>query len=144
MEFIELLQKQADLVRGKSVEYNAGEQLIVVNPLTVGQVSDIAPHLAKIVIEGDINTPEEFQEKAIPQLEKFTDPIKTVFDLLIECEFDKLLPVDVFNILMIIYEQQDTQSFTNAIIFMRRLSRTSKTKMIATQKRLVEAKYLTQ
>ena len=134
MELIDMLQKQADNVRGRSVEYKAGEQVIKIKPITVGQVSDIAPHLTKIVIEGEITTPEQFQEIAIPQLEKFTEPIKSVFGVLFECEFEKLLPIDVFNLLMLIYDMQDSKSFTNAIMSMNRLSRMKKTDIIAAEK----------
>lgn len=132
MDLIQQLHKQADIIRNKSAYYGD----IEIKPLTVGQLIAISPHLAQIQIEGEIKTPEDFHEKVIPQLTKFTEPLRAVFTELFECDFDKLLPVDLYNLLGIVMTQIGTEDFTKAITFVELLSRNRQEDLMALQSEL--------
>ena len=126
MDLIEKLSNQAKLIRNRPEIYNIEDDEIKIYPLTIGQLISISPNLAKIVIEGEIKSPEEFHEMIIPELENFIEPIKEIFAELIDYDFDKLLPIDIVNILLLIIHQIDTKSFQNSIIFLMKISRNSR------------------
>lgn len=132
MDLIKQLHKQADIIRNKSAYYGK----IEIKPITVGQLIAISPYLAQIQIEGEIKTPEDFHEKVVPQIAKFTEPLRSVFAELFECDFDKLLPIDLFNLLGIVMSQMGTEDFTRAIIFVEVLSRNNQNDLMALQSEL--------
>lgn len=136
MNLIQTLEHQSNLIRNKSEFYNE----IEVKPITVGQLIAISPHLAKIQIEDEIKTQEDFHEKVIPNMPKYVEPLRAIFSELFECKFDELLPIDMFNLLLLVLKQMGTESFMNAIICQERLSRTNRTAIIANQDRLSEQK----
>lgn len=139
MDLIQQLHTQADIIRNKSAYY--GE--IEIKPITVGQLIAISPHLAKIQIEGEIKTPEDFHEKVVPQLKNFTEPLRAVFAELFECDFDKLLPIDLYNLLGIVMSQMGTEDFTKAITFVELLSRNNQEDLMALQSELKSSTALT-
>ena len=132
MNLIQQLHNQADIIRNKSAYY--GE--IEIKPITVGQLITISPYLAQIQIEGEIKTPEDFHEKVVPQISKFMDPLRAIFNELFECDFDKLLPIDLFNLLGIVMSQMGTEDFTKAITFVEVLSRNNQNDLMALQSEL--------
>ena len=129
MDLIQELKNQSDIIRNKSAYY--GE--IEIKPITVGQLIAISPHLAQIQIEGEIKTPEDFHEKVVPQLKNFTEPLRSVFAELFECDFDNLLPIDVFSLLGIVMSQMGTEDFIKAITSASHLSRNNQEDLMALQ-----------
>ncbi len=126
MKLVEQLEFQANMIRNKPEIYHVEDDEIKIYPLTVGQLISISPNLAKIVIEGEIKSPEDFHKYAVPQLDKFIEPIKEIFDELIDYDFGKLLPIDIANILLLIIHQIDTKSFQQSIIFLTKISRNTR------------------
>lgn len=134
MDIAKALSEQADLIRNKVRKYRVGKDVIEIKQITVGQVIAISPYLAQIQIEGEINTPEEFEEKAMPQLTKYTDPLRKIFNEVVDYDFDKLLPIDVSNIFLLILMQDCSKDFMNATTFATKLSRTMTVNLVALQK----------
>jgi len=139
MKIIQALSDQADIIRNKSSYYKVGEDKIEIKPITVGQVIAISPHLNQIMIDEDVKSPKEFFDKLLERLDEFMQPIKEIFSELIDYDFDKLLPVDIVNLLVIVIHQMDTKSFQTSITLMKKVSRNSR-EIIA----LAEQNYLTQ
>lgn len=129
MNLIEELEKQADLIRNKSVTYKD----ITINPITCGQLIAISPHIAAILIEDEITTPEEFFNIAMPKLANYMTPIKAIINELVECDFDNLLPVDFCNIYLIILSMIDVKSFLNSTILIEKIGRNTRMEIIAAE-----------
>ncbi len=132
MDLIQQLHTQADIIRNKSAFYGK----IEIKPITVGQLIAISPHLAQIQIEGEIKTPEDFHEIVVPQISKFMEPLRAIFDELFECDFDKFIPLDLYNLLGITLSQIDTGNFTKAITSVELLSRNQREDLMALQSEL--------
>lgn len=126
MNLVQSLSEQAAIIRSKSEYYTIGEDKIEIKPITVGQVISISPHLSKIMLDEEVESPQDFFDKLIDRIGDFMEPVSLVFNELIDYDFDKLLPVDLVNILVIIIHQMDTKSFQNAIIFLKKISRNSR------------------
>ncbi len=131
MKLIDTLAKQSNLIRNTKQVYQAGDQKIEVRPLTVGQIIAISPHIAQVLIEDEVNTPEDFHDKVVPQIEKYTEPIRNIFSELFECDFDKLLPIDVMNLLLIVVDQMGTKDFLTSITLVEKVSRNTREEIIA-------------
>lgn len=126
MNLIQSLSEQANIIRSKSEYYKVGKNQIEIKPITVGQVISISTHINKIVIDDEVESPEDFFDKILGRLEEFMEPIRLVFAELIDYEFDKLLPIDIVNILVIVIHQMDTKSFQNSTILLRKIGRNSR------------------
>jgi len=126
MNLIQTLSEQASIIRGKSEYYNVGKDKIEIKPLTVGQVITISPYLNQIIIDDEIESPGDFFDKIVPKISEYMKPIKSIFKELIDYDIDKLLPVDIVNILVFIIHQMDTKSFQTSIIFLKKISRNSR------------------
>lgn len=126
MNLIQTLSEQASIIRGKSEYYNVGKDKIEIKPLTVGQVITISPYLNQIIIDDEIESPGDFFDKIVPRISEYMKPIKSIFKELIDYDIDKLLPVDIVNILVFIIHQMDTKSFQTSIIFLKKISRNSR------------------
>ena len=126
MNLIQTLSEQASIIRGKSEYYNVGKDKIEIKPLTVGQVITISPYLNQIIIDDEIESPGDFFDKIVPKISEYMKPIKSIFKELIDYDIDKLLPVDIVNILVFIIHQMDTKSFQTSIIFLKKMSRNSR------------------
>jgi len=126
MNLIQTLSEQASIIRGKSEYYNVGKDKIEIKSLTVGQIIAISPYLNEIIIDDEIESPGDFFDKIVPKISEYMKPIKSIFDELIDYDIDKLLPVDIVNILVFIIHQMDTKSFQTSIIFMKKISRNSR------------------
>jgi len=126
MNLIQTLSEQANIIRNKSEWYHVGDDKIEIKPITVGQVIAISPHLNEIVIDDEIESPGDFFDKIVPKISEYMKPIKAVFDELIDYNIDKMLPVDIVNILVIVIHQMDTKSFQKTITFLKKVSRNSR------------------
>ena len=126
MNLIQTLSEQASIIRGKSEYYNVGKDKLEIKPLTVGQVITISPYLNQIIIDDEIESPGDFFDKIVPRISEYMKPIKSIFKELIDYDIDKLLPVDIVNILVFIIHQMDTKSFQTSIIFLKKISRNSR------------------
>jgi hypothetical protein len=126
MDLIQTLNEQANIIRGNSQYYEVGKDKIEIKPITVGQVISISPHLNKITIDEDIESPGDFFDKIVPKISEYMTPIKSIFDELIDYNIDDLLPVDIVNILLLVIHQMDTKSFQTSIIFLKKISRNSR------------------
>ena len=126
MNLIQTLSEQASIIRGKSEYYNVGKDKIEIKPLTVGQVITISPYLNQIIIDDEIESPGDFFDKIVPKISEYMKPIKAIFDELIDYDIDKMLPVDLVNILIFVIHQMDTKSFQTSIIFLKKISRNSR------------------
>ncbi len=126
MNLIKTLSEQADIIRNKSQYYNIGDDQIEIKPITVGKVIAISPYLNEIIIDDEIESPGDFFDKIVPKVSEYMKPIKAVFDELIDYDIEKMLPVDIVNILVIVIHQMDTKSFQIAITFLKKVSRNSR------------------
>ena len=126
MNLIQSLSEQAAIIRNKSEYYLVGEDKIEIKKLTVGQLISISPYLNQIIIDDEIESPGDFFDKIVPKIKEYMEPIKAIFEELIDYDIDKLLPVDIVNFLVIIIHQMDTKSFQTSIIFLKKISRNSR------------------
>ena len=126
MNLIQSLSEQAAIIRNKSEYYLVGEDKIEIKKLTVGQLISISPYLNQIIIDDEIESPGDFFDKIVPKISEYMKPIKSIFKELIDYDIDKLLPVDIVNILVFIIHQMDTKSFQTSIIFLKKISRNSR------------------
>jgi hypothetical protein len=133
MNLIKELQQQADIIIGKSAYYRD----IEIKPITVGQYFQIAPLLAAIQFEGEV-TPENVHELVLPQIEKYKDALKDIFDILFKTDIEELHPIDLYNLLGIVNMQMRHEDFIGAITFLSTLSRNRTTDLIANQQKLNE------
>lgn len=131
MNLIETLQVQADTIRNRPIEYKIGETVLTIKPLTVGQQIAISPHVAKLQIEDEINSPEDFFNIAMPKLADYVEPIKAILKQIIDYDVDQMEWIDVSSILLIILSQMDTKSFLTSIILVNRISRNTREEIIA-------------
>jgi len=135
MELPKILSRQADIIRNTPIIYEVGDDKIKIYPLTNGQIIDIAPYIAQIQIEGEIKSPEDFYENTIAQISKYTEPLKSIFDKLIDYDFNKLLPIDLYNILLIILSQLGTEDFIQSITLVGKVSRNTREEIIAAEQK---------
>lgn len=130
-----ILSSQADIIRNKPAIYKIGDEEIKIYPLTFGQIIAINPYIAQIQIEGEIKTAKDFYEKALPQLKNYIEPLGAIFKELIDYDFNKLLPIDAYNILLIILSQLGMEDFFNSIILTEKISRSSREELIAAEQK---------
>lgn len=131
MELVQILSQQADVIRKNPQIYKIGSDEIKIHPLTVGQLIAISPYLSKIQIADEVKTQQDFFEVVLPKMIIYVEPIKEIFKILIDYEFEKLLFADVCNILILILVQIREKDFLNSITLTKQVSRSQREELIA-------------